>query len=141
MGMARGSVNHPLLALWLSGWRGAGRGRMHPGTGSLHSPLCSPSLLLPAYASPAETHPASVTAVPARGPLPATTTSSLPLLSQLHYLFSLLSFHSCCSTSSMRNNGGNIRQSHGRQFICVQCSQRQRSASENLTTRFLLYLC
>lgn len=67
--MARGSVNHPPLALWLCGWRGAGRGRKHPGTGSSRSPLCSPSLGFPAHASPAETNPASVTAIPARGPL------------------------------------------------------------------------
>lgn len=50
---------------------------MHPGAGSPRSPLCSPFLGLPVHASPAETNPASVIAIPAPGPLRAIT-SSLP---------------------------------------------------------------
>lgn len=91
---------------WISGCRGAGLGRMHPGTGSLHPPLCSPSLGLPANASPAETNPASVTANPARS-------LRVPLLASLLLLFypcSILSFHFSHPTSTTRNNGGNIRQ-------------------------------
>lgn len=76
MGMARGSVNHPLLALWLE------EGRMHPGTGSLCSPLCSLSLLLP------------VTAIPTHNPPPAITSSPPPLppphLFMLYSIVSLL---------------------------------------------------
>lgn len=88
MGMARGSVNHPLLALWLE------EGRMHPGTGSLRSPLCSLSLLLPARANLAETNLASVTAIPTHNPPPAITSSPPPLppphLFMLYSIVSLL---------------------------------------------------
>ena len=55
-------------------------------------------------------------------------------------LFSVLSFHFCCSGSSRSNNRGNICQSLSCQFICVGRFQSRRSASENLTTSFVHYL-
>lgn len=128
MGMARGSVNHPLLALWLE------EGRMHPGTGSLRSPLCSLSLLLPACANLAETNLASVTAIPTHNPPPAIT-SSPPPLPPPHAVF--YRFTSVIPAAWETMEGITVHQGHNCGFVCVACFQKQHSASKKLTRKVL----
>ena len=95
-------------------------------------PLCSPTLGLPAHASPAETNLCICHCHPC--PRPSACHYHQPsclllLLFLIRIHVSNLSFHFSRSTSSISNNGGNFRQSHSRQFICVELVSRRRRAS------------
>lgn len=117
--MARGSVNHPLLPLWLSGWRRAGctqaRGH-HVPLFVLH--LCS-FLPVPTFA---ETNLASVTAIPARKPSACRCQQVSPLLSYLFILYSTISLLFYQQQWKEQLSGPQA-------WVCLCCFQMQNFAS------------
>lgn len=110
MGMARGSVNHPLLALWLE------EGRMHPGYVPLFVLYLCSFLPVPTLRKPTLHLSLPSLLITLRLPLPAV----LLLFLLLIYSCCILSFH-FCYTSSMRNNGRNNRPSGPQLWVCLCC--------------------
>ena len=131
--MARGNVNHLLLALWLEKGRTEQDAPRHR---SLHSPLCSLSLRFPAHASLAETNLASVTATPACMPLPSVAAFHLFILNYrlsrfFDHLDSPFPLAMCAPAgrTSMRHQ----------QLVCVESFQRQEDVQKSDLTECVRY--